>query len=76
MAAPNGKRERFADRRRARYDKAGLGHATAVVAAATEHPCIACGRGRGVEVATIGGRVVHECDYCSRRFFVAKGPRP
>lgn len=74
MPAP--KRERFADRRRARYERAGLGHAQAVAPVATENVCIACGKGRGIEVAAIGGRVVHECDYCSRRFFVAKGPRP
>lgn len=70
------KRERFADRRRARYERAGLGHAQAVERAMSDNVCIACGKGRGAEIATIVGRTMYECDYCSRRFFVAKGPRP
>jgi DNA-directed RNA polymerase subunit RPC12/RpoP len=76
VASVVGKRERFADRRLARYDKTGLGHAQAIPRTDTELVCVGCGKGVLAVIATIAGREMYECAYCNRRCFLHRGPRP
>jgi hypothetical protein len=70
------KRERFADRRLARYEKTGFGHATPGARTDTDLVCVGCGKGNLAEIATIAGRLMYECGYCNRRCFLHRGPRP